>query len=88
MKWVQLFTGRQRGRGDKRAGFSLYKMICEELLLWVRLTRNVHESGASHRFLQTLWHFVLGKNSDVFVFSALFFEVSFYSGGCVQIVII
>lgn len=73
MKWVQLFTGRQCGRGDKRAGFSLYKMICEELLLWVRLTRNVDESGASHRFLQTLWHFVLGKNSGFFcIFSFIF----------------
>lgn len=32
--------------------------------------------------------FVLGKSSGFFAFSALFFEVTFRPGGCVQIVII
>lgn len=83
MKWVQLFTDRQCGRSEKRAGFSLYKMICGELLLWIRITRNVHVSGASHHSLQTLARTVI-----FLPFQLYFFEVSFCSGGCVQIVII
>lgn len=78
MKWVQLFTDRQCGRGEKRTGFSLYKMICGELLLWVRITGNVHVSGPPHHSLQTVsLSFVLGKNSDFLPFQLYFLRSVF-----------